>query len=254
MIAILSPAKTLDFETPVPLAVHTVPLFIEQTTALANQIRQLPPADIASLMGISPALALLNVERFASWQAEHNIHNSRQAIFAYHGEVYRGLQAYALAPEALHFSTDHLRIISGFYGVLRPFDLIQPYRLEMGVSFRPGDYPDLYSCWKPVVTAHLREALAASPAPYLINLASNEYFRAVDTKQLHAPVITPVFKETTPQGYKTIAVYAKKARGMMVRFMLENQLTTPDDLKAFDSDGYHFDSRQSSDYQWVFVR
>jgi cytoplasmic iron level regulating protein YaaA (DUF328/UPF0246 family) len=254
MLMVISPAKTLDYESPLATTRYTQPALLEKSQQLIEVARDLSPAQIASLMGISDKLAHLNAERFNSWQPEFTLDNARQAILAFKGDVYTGLQAETFSDNDFDFAQQHLRMLSGLYGVLRPLDLMQPYRLEMGIKFASPAGKDLYSFWGELLTDTLNDALAEQGDDVLINLASDEYFKAIKPKKLQAQLIKPVFLDEKNGKYKVISFYAKKARGLMSRYIIQNQLQKPEQLKAFDVDGYAFDTASSNDSEWVFKR
>ena len=254
MLMVISPAKTLDYESPLATTRYTQPALLEKSQQLIEVARDLSPAQIASLMGISDKLAHLNADRFNSWQPEFTPDNARQAILAFKGDVYTGLQAETFSDNDFDFAQRHLRMLSGLYGVLRPLDLMQPYRLEMGIKFASPAGKDLYSFWDELLTDTLNDALAEQGDDVLINLASDEYFKAIKPKKLQAQLIKPVFLDEKNGKYKVISFYAKKARGLMSRYIIQNQLQKPEQLKAFDVDGYAFDAASSNDSEWVFKR
>ena len=228
MIIVLSPAKTLDFETPTTLAEHTQPAFLDQSQMLIKRLRQLSPLELSQLMTISDPLAALNATRYANWKKPFTPENAKQAVLAFNGDVYEGLDAATLSPAALQFAQDHLRVLSGLYGVLRPLDLMQPYRLEMGIRLTNPRGKDLYAFWGERIVDALNLALQESKATTLLNLASEEYFRSVRTKKLCVPVIQPVFEDwsggQSTGKFKVISFYAKRARGLMARFALIKRL------------------------------
>ncbi len=253
MLTVISPAKTLDFEAPATTEQYSQPAFLKQSQQLIDGLKKLAAQEVASLMSISDKLAGLNVARYQEWQTPFTTDNAKQAVLAFKGDVYTGLDADTLDQKGLDFAQTHLRILSGLYGVLKPLDLIQAYRLEMGTKFGVKNAKDLYAFWG----SQIREALAADPAfkdKQLINLASNEYFKVVGAKQLDASIITPVFKDLKNGQYKMISFYAKKARGLMSRFIIDKQINKPEALKDFDYDGYHFSAEMSKGNDWVFVR
>jgi uncharacterized protein len=254
MLIVLSPAKTLDFETPPATDAHTVPDFIAHSAELVGILKRHSPAQIGKLMSISDTLAALNAERFASWTTRFSFDNAKQAILAFNGDVYEGLDAPSLKPKQLDYAQSHVRILSGLYGVLRPLDLMQPYRLEMGTKLSNPRGKDLYAFWGTTVTDALNEEIERRKAGALVNLASDEYFRAVKSKLLKAPVITPVFEDWKNGKYKVISFYAKRARGLMARHAAVKGIRQPEKLKAFDSEGYAFDAANSSETTWVFRR
>jgi cytoplasmic iron level regulating protein YaaA (DUF328/UPF0246 family) len=254
MIIVLSPAKTLDFESPLATPVHTQPEMLADSALLIEQLRGLDAPAVADLMSISPALATLNVTRFQQWDAAFSPANARQSVLAFAGDVYDGLAASSLKAAQLKWAQQHLRILSGLYGVLRPLDLMQAYRLEMGTRLNNSRGRDLYAFWGDRIARHLNAALECAPHPVLVNLASEEYFKSVDTRVLRAPIVQPVFQERRAAGYKVVSFSAKRARGMMARFAIEQRITDPEGLKAFDRDGYRFDEPASSASHWYFRR
>jgi cytoplasmic iron level regulating protein YaaA (DUF328/UPF0246 family) len=253
MLTVISPAKTLDFETASHTDKHTEPRFLEQSQQLITQLKKLSTQEIANLMKISDKLAGLNMARFLQWQTPFTEENAKQAILAFKGDVYTGLDAETLDEPGLEFAQQHLRILSGLYGVLRPLDLMQPYRLEMGTPFQNAVGRDLYSFWGDQLRTSL-EAESALSDGVLINLASNEYFKAVNAKKLKATIITPVFKDWKNGQYKMISFYAKKARGLMSRYIIDQQINSPEKLKQFDSEGYRYSEEMSQRNDWVFIR
>lgn len=254
MIIVLSPAKTLDFETPPITQDHTQPDFLDDSAELIDRLRTLEPDQIGKLMSISPKLALLNSNRYFAWQRPFTLQNAKQAILAFKGDVYTGLDAGTMTPAELAFAQHHLRILSGLYGVLRPLDLMQPYRLEMGTPFINQRGSNLYEFWDSIITDALNQALQKQNDNILINLASNEYFHAVQPAKLNARIITPVFKDEKNGIYKIISFFAKKARGMMSRYIIHQQLTDPEAIKRFDVAGYRFSADDSSTDEWIFTR
>jgi|SRR5690554_392053 len=253
MLIVISPAKTLDFDSPAHTDRYTEPRFLPQSQQLVEQLKKLSSQEVASLMKISDKLAGLNLARFQQWALPFTDKNAKQAILAFKGDVYTGLNAETLDEKGLEFAQQHLRILSGLYGVLRPLDLMQPYRLEMGTPFPNKAGKDLYHFWGD----QLRQSLEAEPAlqdGILINLASNEYFKAVNGKKLKATIITPIFKDWKNGQYKMISFYAKKARGLMSRYIIDQQITSAEKLKKFDSEGYRFSAEMSQDNEWVFLR
>jgi cytoplasmic iron level regulating protein YaaA (DUF328/UPF0246 family) len=251
MLVVVSPAKTLDFESAPITKAHTQPRFLEQSQLLVEDLKKLSVSELATLMKLSDKLAGLNMARFQTWSTPFDFSNAKQAVLAFKGDVYTGLDADSLNKNSLEFMQQHLRILSGLYGVLRPLDLIQPYRLEMGTKFNNAKGKDLYQFWG----QQLREAIEAElEDDILVNLASNEYFKALQAKQLNARIITPIFKDWKNGQYKIISFYAKKARGLMSRYIIENQITKPEQLQQFDSDGYRFNADMSKDDNWVFIR
>ncbi|SFH97747.1 peroxide stress protein YaaA [Modicisalibacter xianhensis] len=254
MLSVISPAKTLDFETPPTTRTYTQPDYLEQSQALIDILRDYSPQRLAELMGISDKLAGLNAARFAEWAPPFDLENAKQAIQAFQGDVYVGLDAASFSEADNAFAQDHLRILSGLYGLLRPLDLIQPYRLEMGTRLPNDAGKDLYAFWKNRLTQALDDAINQSGTPVLVNLASNEYFKAIDAKRLSSRVVTPVFKDAKNGQYKIISFYAKKARGLMSAWMIHQRIDDPEGLKDFDVDGYRFNSTLSQGDTWVFTR
>ena len=254
MLTVLSPAKTLDYDTAPMTQLSTVPRFMDQSALLVEDARGLNPDDIRALMGVSEQIAHLNHERFMNWQSESTSDNAKQAVLAFKGDVYTGLQAESLSEEDLTFAQDRLRILSGLYGLLRPLDLMQPYRLEMGLKFVNQRGKNLYEFWGAQLTDTLNDDLASANTDVLINLASNEYFKAVKPKLLKADVITPQFKDLKNGQYKMISFFAKKARGIMARYIIDNRITEPEALKTFAEAGYYYSEAESKGDQWVFLR
>jgi cytoplasmic iron level regulating protein YaaA (DUF328/UPF0246 family) len=253
MLIVLSPAKSLDFETRPITKLCTTPAMLERSGALIDVLRGYSPGQLAELMELSDSLAALNVARYATWSAapEH----ARQAIMAFNGDVYAGFDARSLKPKQLGYAQQHVRILSGLYGVLRPFDLIHPHRLEMGTRLpMPEGSKDLYGFWGDAVTERINEAIAANGSEVLVNLASEEYFRSVRTKLLPVPVVNPVFEDWKNGKFKIISFFAKRARGMMARYAAEKGITDVEKLKKFKVDGYAFSKRDSTDTNWVFRR
>lgn len=253
MKIVVSPAKTLDYESKLPTTRGTQPEFLETTATVNRKLARMSKKEISELMNISDKLADLNYTRYHEFQEEHNKKNSRPAVYAFNGDVYTGLDAYTIPIEKLDFLQDSLRILSGYYGILRPLDLMQPYRLEMGTSLSVGRNKDLYELWQEKVTNYLNAELAEDEL--FVNLASNEYFKAVNVKKLKVPVITPVFKDYKNGKLKIISFFAKKARGSMVRFIVDSEAKTVEDLKAFDYDGYRYSEDESTKKnELVFTR
>jgi len=253
MLTLLSPAKDLA-EGPFPkVAKPTQPQLLEHSEPLIKKLRACSPKRLASLMDISPKLAELNHARFQEWSTPFTVRNSTPAVFLFNGEAYRGLDARSLEPADLQFAQHHLRILSGLYGVLRPLDLIQPYRLEMGTSLPVARKKNLYAYWGDRISMALRADLASEPK-VIVNLASTEYFKAVRSTILGARIITPVFKDRTAGGYKVVMVYAKQQRGSMARYIMQNRILDPEKLKAYDGDGYRYSKADSSSDEFVFLR
>jgi len=254
MILVLSPAKRLDYETPMPKVKPTQPRLLDEAAVLIECLRELSPAEIASLMSLSDPLAALNHARYADWSRPFTVENSRPAALAFAGDVYEGLDAPSLGGPALQWLQTHVRILSGLYGVLRPLDLMQAYRLEMGTKLANARGKDLYAFWGGRITEQLNADLAAAKAPVLVNLASAEYFRSVRPKELEVPVVEPVFEDWKGGRYKIVSFYAKRARGLMARYAAERQLKDVEALKQFDSEDYAFAPEASDDTTWVFRR
>ncbi len=254
MLMVLSPAKTLDYESPLTTDAHSLPDFIPRSAELITVLREKSPSEIGSLMQISDPLAQLNTARYASWSKKFSFDNARQAVLAFNGDVYEGLDARSLNEKQLAWAQDHLRILSGLYGLLRPLDLMQPYRLEMGTRLQNKRGKDLYAFWRDELTASLSETLRSLKSKALVNLASEEYFKAVDASDLPVPVIAPVFEDWKGGKYKIISFHAKRARGLMARYAIEKKITAPDKLQAFDVEGYVFAPAASDDLRWVFRR
>ncbi|MDA3501479.1 peroxide stress protein YaaA [Acinetobacter junii] len=254
MLALISPAKTLDYETALPTDTYTQPRLLEQSQQLIDVCRKLSATEIASLMTVSEKIANLNVERFRDWNAEFDFSNARQALFAFKGDVYTGLDAYHLKDQDIDFAQQHLRMLSGLYGLLRPLDLMMPYRLEMGTKLKNSRGNNLYEFWGSIITDQINQDLAEIDAKVLVNLASDEYYKSVNEKKIQAEIIKPVFLDQKNGKYKVISFYAKKARGLMARYLIENKLSQVEQLKAFDSEGYYFDAESSSNKELVFKR
>jgi cytoplasmic iron level regulating protein YaaA (DUF328/UPF0246 family) len=254
MLMVISPAKTLDFETPPTTERFTQPQYLDHSQELIEILRELTPAQIGELMHLSDKLSGLNAARFGSWTPAFTPENAKPALLAFKGDVYTGLQAETLSEAELTYAQDHLRMLSGLYGLLRPLDLMQPYRLEMGTKLANGRGKDLYAFWGTRISEWLNEALAEQGDDLLLNLASNEYFSAVKRSALNARIIDTEFKDLKNGQYKIISFYAKKARGMMSRFVISEKISTPDALKQFDVGGYRYNSEQSSATKLVFLR
>ncbi|MBR9909922.1 MAG: peroxide stress protein YaaA [Gammaproteobacteria bacterium] len=254
MLLVISPAKNLDYDTPLPTREHTEPEFLQHAGALVDELRQLAPHDLSQLMSISDKLGVLNFDRFQQWHTPFTPANARPAALAFNGDVYSGLDARSFSSEDFEFAQQHLRILSGLYGLLRPLDLMQPYRLEMGTRFANARGKNLYSFWGATITEALNRQLQTLQTDVLVNLASNEYFKSVQPKLLQAEIITPVFKDWKNGQYKIISFFAKKARGLMCAYAIKNRLTAAEQLQAFDSDGYAYNEDLSSTKEWVFTR
>ncbi len=254
MLIVLSPAKSLNYETPVELKTATLPDFVSDSAKLIADLKKLSPQAVSELMGISDQLAVLNVGRYRDWSKKFTAENSKPAIYAFNGDVYDGFDVNSLKAKDLEFAQDHIRILSGLYGVLRPLDLMQPYRLEMGTSFKNIRGKDLYAFWSDSVTKSLNTILAAQKKPALLNLASEEYFKVVNLKALACPVISPIFQDEKAGKFKIISFYAKKARGLMARFVVQNRLKDIADITQFNLDGYRYCAAESKDGKPVFRR
>ncbi len=254
MLLVISPAKTLDYDTP-PVTTHfTQPQHLDDAQLLIEQLRELTPVQIAELMHLSDKLAGLNAARFASWHPDFTPENAKQALLAFKGDVYTGLHAEDFSDADFQFAQDHLRMLSGLYGVLRPLDLMQPYRLEMGTKLANARGKDLYAFWGERISQWLNDALAAQGDDILLNLASNEYFSAVKRKALNARIIDTEFKDLKNGQYKIISFYAKKARGLMARYVIKERVSEVEQLKAFDYQGYYYSAEQSGADKLVFLR
>lgn len=254
MLTVISPAKTLDFDTSPSTRKTSQPVFLAQSAELVETMRKQSPKNLSKLMGISPKLAELNADRFHSWHTPFTPDNAKQALLAFRGDVYLGLVAEEFSERDFTFAQKHLRILSGLYGVLKPLDLIQPYRLEMGTKIKNPGGRDLYEYWNETLTRAIAEELGGHRNKTLINLASIEYFKAVKPDLLPGQLITPVFKDYKNGTYKILSFFAKKARGSMASFIVRNRISKPEDIKAFDIDGYRFNEDLSSDADWVFTR
>ena len=252
MKIVISPAKSLDFETALPISTYTQSNLLKYSEQVQNYSKQLSPFELSDLMKISNKLADLNWQRNQEWKLPFTPNNARPAVFAFNGDVYTGLNAYTLPIDKFDELQNKLRILSGLYGVLRPLDLIQPYRLEMGIKLAVNEKPNLVQFWKDIITTELNKQLVENEL--FINLASTEYFSAVDVKKLKVPVITPEFKDFKDGKLKIISFYAKKARGLMVRYIIDNNVESLDDLKKFNYEGYAFDSNLSDEKNLIFTR
>ena len=252
MKIVISPAKSLEFERELPIKLHTEALFLKQSRQVHKVLKEVNPGDLASLMSISDKLSDLNWQRNQHWKTPFTTANARPAIYTFDGDVYAGLDAYTIPIGKIEMLQQRLRILSGLYGLLKPLDLMQAYRLEMGTKLSIGESKNLYEFWKKTITKSLNDELKEDEL--FINLASNEYFSAIDVKALKVPVITPHFKDYKDGKLKIISFFAKKARGMMVRYIIDTNAETIDDLKGFNYDGYHFDDNLSSVNHLVFTR
>ncbi|HWI81600.1 peroxide stress protein YaaA [Ramlibacter sp.] len=254
MLFLLSPAKTLDYESPLPELPHTRPRFVEQSAELISVLRRLTPPQVAQLMDLSDPLAALNVARYQAWSPRFTARNSRQAVLAFNGDVYAGLAARTLGPDDLSWAQDHVRMLSGLYGMLRPLDWMQPYRLEMGTALSVGAARNLYQFWGTRLAEALNREAAAQKAPVVVNLASQEYAKVVDRRALKARMIDCVFEEWRGGGYKIVSFSAKRARGLMARYAITHRLEAPAALRGFDLEGYSFDAGASDADRLVFRR
>jgi len=254
MLLVISPAKTLDYETLLPTRVHTMPDYLDDAAQLVKRARKYSVDDVKTLMAVSEKIALLNVERFKKWRRPLTSKHARQAMLAFKGDVYVGLDAFTMSEGDLAFAQQHLRILSGLYGLLRPLDLMLPYRLEMGRKIDTERGKNLYEFWGDSITEGLNDQFQRKGSKYLINLASNEYFKVIKPKLLQAEIITPHFKEYKNGDYKVLGVYAKRARGMLSRYIIKNRIEEPEAIKQFCEGGYRFNAAMSSEYDWVFAR
>ena len=254
MLIVVSPAKTLDYETPAKTKVFTQPDYLDKSQELISRLRHMQPQDIASLMKVSDKIASLNFERYQTWNKKFTPKNAKQCVLAFKGDVYTGLDAESFNSKDFNFAQQHFRILSGLYGLLRPLDLMQAYRLEMGTKLDTDHGKNLYEFWGSTITEGLNAQLKKIKSETLINLASNEYFKAVKPRELNAEIITPTFKEFKNGDYKMIGIYAKKARGMLSRYIIKHQLSDPEDIKSFDENGYTFSKKLSKGNTWIFSR
>lgn len=254
MLIVISPAKNLDYETPPTTNIATMPALLDDACVLIERCRELAPQDIGSLMKISDKLADLNAQRYADWHLPFTPENAKQAVLAFNGDVYTGLDATSLSEDDLQYAQTHLRILSGLYGLLKPLDLMQPYRLEMGTSLANVRGKNLYEFWGETITQHLNTAMQEQGDNVLVNLASNEYFKSVKKQALDGVVITPVFKDMKNGQYKVISFFAKKARGLMARYILEQKVADVEQLRGFDYAGYCFNEAMSAGNELVFTR
>ena len=252
MKLVLSPAKSLDFESPLPVDTHTQPRFLTQSERLNKVLRKKSAKTLSKLMSISNALGQLNYERNQSWALPFTADNARPAVYAFSGDVYRGLDAYTIPANKVRILQEKVRILSGLYGLLKPTDLIQPYRLEMGTKLPIGKNKNLYEFWRKDIVKALNEEL--EDGELFLNLASNEYFKVIDAKALKVPVVAANFKDFKNGEYKTIMTYAKLARGFMARYIVDTNANTLDDIKGFNYEGYNFSEPMSSENELVFIR
>lgn len=254
MLMVISPAKKLDDDKQSAIKKSTQPGLLADAQVLIDELKTLAPQDVSALMHISDKLGVLNYERYQQWQAPFTLDNAKQAIFVFKGDVYVGLDAESLSKDDLDFAQQHLSILSGLYGVLRPLDLMQAYRLEMGTRFANSRGKDLYAFWGDKITQHLNKQLKKNNSQELVNLASTEYFKSVDKAAIKANIITPVFKDQKNGSYKIISFYAKKARGLMAAYAIKHRITEAKDLKKFTVDGYAYQADVSTANEWVFTR
>jgi hypothetical protein len=254
MLVVVSPAKNLDYDSLLTTQKHSQPALLDHSQILIDRCKKLSPANISSLMGISDKLAGLNAARFGEWQQPFTTDNARPALLAFNGDVYTGIDAKTLSEQDFDYAQQHLRILSGLYGLLKPLDLMQAYRLEMGSKLDNERGANLYQFWGDIITEALNTALAEQGGNILVNLASNEYFKSVKKKSFTGDIITPAFKDWKNGQYKIISFFAKKARGLMARYIIENQINQPEDLKGFDVAGYQFSGEFSQGNEWVFTR
>lgn len=254
MLIILSPAKTLKMEKALNTNLYTQPVFIKEASSLIKELRKYSPPEMESLMKINSKLAIENFDRHISWQENHDLSNGKQALLAYDGAVYQGICASNFTEEQLSFANEHLRILSGLYGVLKPLDVIHPYRLEMATKLKNAEGNNLYSFWKSKITDYFEVELQKQEDNILIDLASKEYSSVIDMNKINAKVITPVFKDYKNGTHKVITIYAKRARGLISRFIIENNISLPKDLKEFNEEGYCYNEYLSSDSEFVFTR
>jgi len=254
MLTILGPAKTIDTSPHGITEAASFPQYIDRAEELVDQIRQYSLSRLKGLMKVSDKLAELNFERYAHWRGSYKADEGQQAILAFSGEVFNGLQARTLSEEDLLFAQDHIRLLSGLYGILRPLDVILPYRLEMGTRMKNDRGDNLYEFWKDIIPDHIASETGSRKPKVLINLASNEYFKSIEPRSFPFNIITPVFKESDGEGYRNVTIYAKKARGLMLRFIIRNRINDPELLKAFDEENYYFNNDLSTPKEWVFCR
>lgn len=254
MLIIVSPTKSLDFETKSIIKDHTLPDFLDHSEQLIKGLKKLSHQDIADLMKISPKLCDLNHHRFQVWDKDFNIENAKHAILAFTGEVFNGLEPLSFSDEDFNYAQNHFRILSGLYGFLKPKDLIQAYRLEMGTKFGVNGKKNLYEFWDNTITNKLNEVLSDQGDDILVNLASNEYYKAVKPKQVKGKIITPIFKDLKNGQYKVVMTWAKKMRGMMSKYIIQNQINSLEGLKAFEDNGYSYNASMSTEEEFVFVR
>ncbi len=254
MLLVVSPAKKLDYDFQDKISIHTMPDYLKDSKQLITRLRDFSSLDIAELMNVSIKIADLNFERYAEWTPNFALNNSKQSILAFKGDVYTGMDALSFNNADFKFAQKHLRILSGLYGLLRPLDLMKAYRLEMGSKLTTTRGKNLYEFWDTIITEGLNAHLKTIKSDVLINLASNEYFKSVKKKHLNAEIITPMFKDYKNGDYKMIGIYAKKARGLLSRYIIKNKLSNPEDIKDFDFEGYKYNKKLSKEFNWVFTR
>jgi len=254
MLIILSPSKTIKATTHTCVDTFTTSKFISESEKIVSEIKKLNTSQLSNLMNISPQLSQLNFERYQYWNNSHNLINSKQALLSFKGEVFTGIDVKSFSNHDFLYAQNHLVILSGLYGILQPLDLIQPYRLEISTKIKISNTKNLYAFWKDKITEHVNYIVKKNNTSTIINLASNEYFKVVNTKKLNANIITPVFKEYKNGNYKVVTIYAKKARGLMTNYIIKNQINKPNDIKFFDKDGYYYNELLSNDNQLVFTR
>jgi cytoplasmic iron level regulating protein YaaA (DUF328/UPF0246 family) len=254
MLIVISPAKKLDYSSPVAAKNYSQPELLDHSAELLQGLKKLSPQDVCALMGLSDNLGALNYERFQAWGRPFTEDNARPAILAFKGDVYQGLDADSMTDKQLEWAQGHLRILSGLYGLLRPMDLMQPYRLEMGTRFANQRGKDLYQFWGNIITDEINSLLSNTKNPVLLNLASNEYFKSVQQKNIAGRIVTPVFMDKKGDKYKIVSFYAKKARGLMSAYIIKNKITAVEGIKKFDVDGYRFNSAMTDGDSWVFTR
>ncbi len=254
MLIVISPAKTLDYETPATTSQYSQSDYLEESQQLIGRLRHYSVADISATMAVSDKIARINATRFKQWHLPFTLTNSKQAILAFKGEVYSGLNAISFSEEEFQFAQQHLRILSGLYGLLRPLDLMQPYRLEMGRKIETERGSNLYHFWGDIITTGINQQMELSHSKHLINLASNEYFKSIKPSRVNGEIITPHFKDYKNGSYKVMGVYAKKARGKMSRYIIKNRVRSVEELKNFSEDDYRFNPALSQESDWVFTR
>jgi cytoplasmic iron level regulating protein YaaA (DUF328/UPF0246 family) len=254
MLTILGPAKTIDMTPHGVTKKTTLPTLLKDSQILVDHLRKYSLNELKELMKVSDKLATLNFERYSMWKSNYDANEGNQALMSFSGEVFNGLQARSLNEDDLLFAQDHVRILSGLYGVLRPLDSILPYRLEMGTKMKNKRGRNLYEFWTDIIASEITSLAKNTEGQHLINLASNEYFSSISPKHFPYKIITPIFKEHDGNGFRNVTIYAKKARGLMLRFIIQNRIISPENLKAFDEDGYYFNPEKSTENEWWFCR